>query len=278
VLVVLAIVGIFPTGSKPPFVTLNSFQRISFLIFAAVLLLIPLIPIYRGYRQGSGVETNEEYQEQFEKARIRDITALREQLVLPTQDRIIADRAIGHARYEILVQNIVESNVQVLVSSDDNCLQAKGGVAKAILDAAGLEVLSQIAAHRKDPPAQGYMVVTTGGSTRARAIVHPAIIDLEKSRYPDQALIRKVVRRCLDCAAALGATSIAFPVLGGGTASKYLTPWDSIRAITAEVVDYLKGSGHRYENRLEYVVLYVFNRNDLEGDVNLLLDQLISAN
>jgi O-acetyl-ADP-ribose deacetylase (regulator of RNase III) len=172
---------------------------------------------------------------------------------------------------------MLTARTDILVSSDDNYLQAKGGVAKAILDKAGSVVEAELARRRRHPLRQGDIAVTGGGLTGARAILHPAIIDLDQSRYPNQSLIRKVVRRSLSCAVALGAGSIAFPVLGGGTASKYLEPWESIQAIVGETLDHVRGSDTRTMGGLIYIALYVYDPKDIKGDINALIEGALSG-
>jgi O-acetyl-ADP-ribose deacetylase (regulator of RNase III) len=164
------------------------------------------------------------------------------------------------------------AKAEVLVSSDDNYLQAKGGVAKAILDKAGIDTLRELNYYRKSEPKLGHgdVVVTTGGGTGARAIIHPAVIDLVQDRYPNQDLIRKVVSRCLDCAVAFGARSIAFPVLGGGTASKHLKPWDSIQAIVSELMTFAEKYDVHADGELSNIALYVFDTKTIAGDLDSL--------
>jgi O-acetyl-ADP-ribose deacetylase len=266
ILVVIAIIGGIPTGSAPTsMIHLTAVQRGLIVVLAAVILALPGLLFYLEAKQSTKPPTDSEYVERLNRAEER----MRE---LAPEHVILGERDFGNARFALMNSDILEAGTHVLVSSDDNYLQAKGGVAKAILRKAGPAVEAELARYRRLPPMrQGYLAITTGGSTGARAIFHPAIIDLDQNRYPDQTLIRKVVRRSLTCADALGAETIAFPVLGGGTAGKHLTPWESIQAIVAEVLDYLKQPSSRNDASVKYVTLYVFNRNDLEGDINALL-------
>jgi O-acetyl-ADP-ribose deacetylase (regulator of RNase III) len=111
---------------------------------------------------------------------------------------------------------------------------------------------------------QGQIAITTGGDRERRAIIHPAVIDLDENRYPTAEVVRSVVRRSLECSVAIGAQSVSFPVLGGGTASKFLKPTESVRTLTTEVPRFLK----QYENDpdgLSHVALYIFDPADADG-------------
>jgi O-acetyl-ADP-ribose deacetylase (regulator of RNase III) len=179
---------------------------------------------------------------------------------------ILAEKNFNGQRFVVKRGNIVDSKAEILVSSDDNYLQARGGVAKAILDIAGDEVRSELHRHKRFKLKQGDIVSTTGGAAAWRAILHPAVIDIDQNRYPEPKLIAKVIESAMTIADAIGGKSAAFPVLGAGTASKLLTAWDSIVAI----VEQIKKMMHTKATSLEYIELYIFdtkeiNLNDLKA-------------
>jgi len=218
-----------------------------------------------------------EYEQQFSKQQERDKRSREEFRDMAPEEAMVAARDVEDTRLVVLKGNLLDASVDILVSSDDNHLRAKGGVAESILDKAGPEVIKEFKRHRQyyRRLRQGDMVITTGGGTGARAIFHPAVIDLDENRWPNKDIICKVVRSSLRCAVALGAQSIAFPVLGGGTASKYLKPWDSIQAIVAEAVNHALGSDTCVDRRLRYIALHVFNQDDIQGDIHALIEHLV---
>jgi len=195
-----------------------------------------------------------EYRERFDaqQRRIPDIAP---------EKVILAEARFGKAKFDILHDDIVTSAADVLVSSDDNHLQARGGVAKAILNAAGSSVAAELCRRRAYKLRQGKLAVTSGGELNCRAIIHPAVIDLDENRYPDEMTIRSIVRASIHFAISLGASSIAFPVIGGGTASKSLTPAEGVQVIVSEIVEILSQQAKQTPNGLTYVALYVFDRS-----------------
>ncbi len=112
--------------------------------------------------------------------------------------------------------------------------------------------------------------MTSGGNTKARVILHPVVLDHDLSLYPTPAVIRTVVERCLACAAAVGAETIAFPVLGGGTASKNLDPRESVRTIVKTAREHLE-EGKLDASRLRSIFLCVFEQKDVPDDLEALL-------
>src|SRR5262249_24602330 len=152
---------------------------------------------------------------------------------------------------------------EVIVSSDDNHFSARGGVAKAILEKTGPSVVEELSRYKKRRFHQGQITITTAGNWERIAIIHPAVIYLDENTYPNEATVETIVRRCLGCAIALGAESIAFRVLGGGTASKTLKATDSVIAIVKTINDFLEH--YRDLISLRYVALYVYDKNDAVG-------------
>ena len=264
----VGVLGIFPIGVDKVR-ELSPWQQAIFAMIAVVLaipagfkLFRDLLPYLKFKRTDAPI--NREYEERFQAAQqeTRDIIPDRQ---------ILAEEDIWGPRIAIINDDIKKARANVIVSSDDNYLQAKGGVAKALIERAGQEVLEELTRRRRNRLKQGDIAITGGGASGALAILHPAVIDLDEQRYPNQQLIRKIVRRSLACATALGATSIVFPVLGGGTGSKYLTPWESIQAMIGEIVSFVKDARAYEEDDLTFIALYVFNPADVGGDLKQLL-------
>ena len=143
---------------------------------------------------------------------------------LTPDKKIVVDRQIGRLRLLVLNDDICHASTDVIVSSDDNYFSARGGVSKLLLDKLGPGVRRELEHYRKAGFRQGQIAITTGGDWGRRAVIHAAVIDLDYDLYPTPEAIRIVTRRSLGCAAALGAGSIAFPVLGGGYATMRMNP------------------------------------------------------
>jgi O-acetyl-ADP-ribose deacetylase (regulator of RNase III) len=118
----------------------------------------------------------------------------------------------------LLAGNIVHQQVDAVVSSDDEDLTMSGGVSAALLDAAGPRLARE--ARRLIPVRPGRAVVTSGGELPARFVFHG--ITLGRSRNPrdrpSRDLISEIVASCFYHADTLHVESIAFPLLGTGTA------------------------------------------------------------
>ena len=264
ILIVVSILGSIPMGpNSAKAIQLGTTERILFVVLAFFILGVTGFRSFILQPKGPEPPKNKEYSDLLSSAEQKS----RE--IIPLQN-IIAERQIANCRVVIVNDDIVNSRTDILVSSDDNYLQAKGGVAKALVDSGGPDVKTELTRRRQHKLQHGDIAVTTGGRTGAIAIIHPAIIDLDLNLYPDPPLIGTVVRRSLRCAISLGAKSIAFPILGGGTASKTLRPWESIKAIIAEILNVLENSQTSGDGNLVYIALYVFDRSDIEEDIELL--------
>ncbi len=145
--------------------------------------------------------------------------------------------ALGGSRLVIRFQDIVESDAEVLVSSDDYMLSMGGGVSAAIASAAGDSLLLDAAKSR--PRSLGDVVVTTAGALSARYVFHGITIGQVGQRRPPADVVRTITRRCLQIAGSLDVSSIAFPALGTGAAGFYME--DSAVAM-AEIVTELLSS------------------------------------
>lgn len=240
----------FDTGKPLSVATRLSFGALGLLLYAWTLILARRPSIT------PPPEPTAEYREAFE--------ATQKVIASLTPDhKILADAQIGPSKFVVINGDILTANTDVVVSSDDNHFTARGGVARAILRKSGQPVVDELKYFQALPFRQGQIVMTSGGDWKLRAIVHAAVIDLDENRYPTSEIIAKLTRRSLECALAIGAHSIALPVLGGGTASKYLKPSDSVRALAMEVVAFLKRQAPL--ETLSYVALYVYNPDDADG-------------
>ena len=260
VLLVLAAIaaGVSILGTHPldPKTRLSPATQLSLGALGFLLFITALFLARRPSNTPPPPPPTEEYIESFEATQ-KNIASL-------TPDhKILADTHIGPSKFIVINGDILTANTDVIVSSDDNHFTARGGVAKAILRKAGKPVLKELSHVRACHFRQGQIAMTSGGGWKRRAIIHAAVIDLDENRYPTSEMIAKLTRRSLDCALAIGARSVAFPVLGGGTASTYLKPSDSVNALASEVIAFL--NAQEPLDTLSYVAMYIWNPDDAVG-------------
>jgi len=274
VLLVLATLalGVALIGTNPlkPADTLHVWSRVAFAVlgvglFIAVKFVImapkgppPLRPV--------SPSASQEYEESFQKTQ-QELAS-----IIP-ESKLLAERQIGRTMLQIVSDNIVDSKADVVVSSDDNHFTARGGVAKAILTKGGTELDQELSSFRRHKFRQGQLAVTSGGKSEWRAVLHTAVIDLDESRYPSPEIIRLIVRRCLLCAEAIGAQRIAFPILGGGTASRHMTPQESADAMLETIIASLKQQ--TAPDGFSYIALYAYRSSDADQAV-IRLNELSS--
>jgi O-acetyl-ADP-ribose deacetylase (regulator of RNase III) len=183
---------------------------------------------------------------------------------LPAAEKILLEKPIGTSCFVVINDDICQASAELIVSSDDNHFTARGGVSKAILTKLGPYVRQQLDYFERKEFRQGHIVVTTGGDWDRRAVIHAAVIDLDENRYPTEESIRLVTRRILNCAVALGARTIALPVLGGGYATKYINSLGAVNAVSSEIVNFLERHSGELDE-LRRVFLYIYDRADADG-------------
>jgi O-acetyl-ADP-ribose deacetylase (regulator of RNase III) len=183
---------------------------------------------------------------------------------LTSDQKIVVDRQIGQSRLLVVNDDICNAATDIVVSSDDNYFTARDGVSKLLLDKLGPSVRRELEHYRSARFRQGQLAITTGGDWGRRAVIHAAVIDLDNDLYPTQEAIRTLTRRSLECAVALGAGSIAFPVLGGGYATKRMSPSDCVNVMVTEMLAFMGGEG-RDRDQLRGIKLYIFNPKDNAG-------------
>jgi O-acetyl-ADP-ribose deacetylase (regulator of RNase III) len=266
ILLVLATLafGVALLGTNPlrPADTLHVWIRVAFAVMGVGLSfavkLVLMIPKSASSPAPVSPSSTLEYEESFERTQ-RELAS-----IIP-ESKLLGEYQIGRTMLQIVSDNIVDSKADVVVSSDDNHFTARGGVAKAILSKGGAELDRELASFRRHKFRQGQLAVTTGGKSEWRAILHTAVIDLDESRYPSPDIIRVIVRRCLLCAEAIGAQRIAFPILGGGTASRHMTPQESADAMLEAIIGSLQQQAP--SDSFSYVALYAFRSSDADQAV-----------
>ena len=135
---------------------------------------------------------------------------------------------IGNSTITIKFGNIITSNADVIVSSDDTHMSMSGGVSECILKAGGDIV--QEDAQKKLPALLGDVIVSTAGQLpKQKYIFHCMTIDYEcdEAFYQkilsgkttiNEHIVRQCVKECFSLMQALNLNSIAFPLIGTGAA------------------------------------------------------------
>jgi O-acetyl-ADP-ribose deacetylase (regulator of RNase III) len=258
----VALIGTNPLKATE---TLTLWSRIAFAVLGLGLFIavkfVLITPNSRPSPAPVSPSTSQEYDESFKKTQ-EELAS-----IIP-ESKLLAECQIGRTMLQIVSDNIVDSKADVVVSSDDNHFTARGGVARAILTKGGAGIDQELSNFRRHKFRQGQLAMTTGGTSGWRAILHTAVIDLDEARYPSPEVIRVIVRRCLVCAEAIGAQRIAFPVLGGGTASKHMTPQESADAMLETIIDFVKQQVQA--DAFSYIALYAFRSSDADQAVQRL--------
>jgi O-acetyl-ADP-ribose deacetylase (regulator of RNase III) len=127
--------------------------------------------------------------------------------------------------------DLIKSEAQVLVSSDDCYISMGGGISAAILRAGGETIA--LDASKKVPAALGEIVVTSAGTLPAQYIFHAITIGPNPDGLTSGAVIERTTRRCMQLLDGLQLSSIAFPAIGAGVAG---FSYDEVSACMAEVI------------------------------------------
>ncbi len=139
-------------------------------------------------------------------------------LRLMTESEVDVYEFPGQRRLLLRRGDIVEQAVEAIVSSDDGSLTMSGGVSHRIRKAAGPLLVEQ--ARRLAPVRAGRAIVTTGGQLRQRYVIHAITLEFSRDQAlkPSRDLISELMSSCVYQADSHYVTTIAFPLLGTGTA------------------------------------------------------------
>jgi O-acetyl-ADP-ribose deacetylase (regulator of RNase III) len=110
--------------------------------------------------------------------------------------------------------NITDLDVDAIVNAANTQLQHGGGVAAAIVRAGGRVIQEE--SDRIGWCDLGKAVATGAGSLKARHVIHVPTIDYRSGQRASLGDIEAGTRAALALARELGASSIAFPLLGAG--------------------------------------------------------------
>ena len=131
----------------------------------------------------------------------------------------------NNSTVKLLFGDMLNSEAQVIVSSDDGWLSMGGGLSRQIHVAGGPTVRAD--AEKQVPATLGDVVVTSAGALSQRFVFHAVTIDCFKQLPSDdekrkleieEYIISHSVERSLRLLIELGLHSIAFPVIGAGAA------------------------------------------------------------
>jgi O-acetyl-ADP-ribose deacetylase len=146
---------------------------------------------------------------------------------------------------EVVEGDIAELDVDAVANAANNELWMGAGVAGALKRAGGREIEAEAVA--QGPIEVGEAVVTSGGSLKARNVIHGAVMGQDLQTNAD--LLRRTTRRVLEVADEVGARSLALPAFGTGIGG---FPLEECAAIMVDEVS-------SYEPQsLERVVFAVF--------------------
>lgn len=123
--------------------------------------------------------------------------------------------------------NIIETEADVIVSSDDCFVSMGGGVSRAISLAGGKNIVMD--ALKMVPVPLGDVIVTTAGNMKHQKFVYHCItidkkrrMDIMSSKVTEDDvlnyLLQHAVDKCFQLLQAMDMTSIAFPTIGAGAA------------------------------------------------------------
>lgn len=162
--------------------------------------------------------------------------------------------------------DIVKSEAEVIVSSDDDHLSMGGGVSKSILEAGGKEIY--LDARKFVPCKVGDVVVTTAGRLGQKYVFHAVSRKFYSLPQPSKKdvdfVIKNSIRKCFEAASVLGISSIAFPSIGAGF-SKY--PIEQVSARMAdEISDIMLNTSKSYN-----VAIYLYDRYHKMEDIDFVV-------
>lgn len=168
----------------------------------------------------------------------------------------------NNSEVTIRIGNILDSDAEVLVSSDDCFVTMGGGVSASIRRKEGTGAI-EYDVRKKVPASIGDVVVSTAGTLPQKYIFHAITIgfinnsklkSLPEEEVQDY-IISNSVTKCLSIMRYLNVASIAFPTIGGGTAR---IPYSRIAfTMSRAISDFLKRTNTSFK-----VSLYIYDKTE----------------
>lgn len=170
---------------------------------------------------------------------------------------------INNSTIKVAFGNILDSHVEVIVSSDDCNITMGGGVSTAIWQKEGTDAI-RLDVKKKVPADIGDVVVSTAGTLPQKNIFHVITIgynglshaNLSEGISKDDVhkyIIGHSIDKCFLLLHAMGLTSIAFPQIGAGVAG---IPFKKVAEVMADAI----GRNLRKTNKAFNVEIYLYDR------------------
>lgn len=140
------------------------------------------------------------------------------------------------AKIHLITGDLTKSDADAIVNAANNDLQLGGGVAGAIRRNGGSTI--QVECDEIGSIPVGFAAITTGGTLKARFVIHAASMSLGGSTT--SAALRTSTAHSLRIAAERGLKSIAFPAVGTGIAGFPMR--DCAEIMLQESVKHLSGA------------------------------------
>jgi O-acetyl-ADP-ribose deacetylase (regulator of RNase III) len=186
-------------------------------------------------------------------------------------EKISREYSINNSLYKIQFGDITTSDSDVIVSSDDYHLTMTAGVAAAILSKTGEAI--KIDAKKHIPAKVGEVVVTTAGNLPNKYVFHG--ITIGGNTLPFLEIVYEIVQNSFSFLDSLNLSSIAFPVVGTGTAR---FKFSDVAIIMSELII------HNLNKRIRPigVSLYLYDEGESkidpltgkERDFNIFFDEM----
>lgn len=170
--------------------------------------------------------------------------------------------SFNNSSVTIIFGNILDSQKEVLVSSDDCYITMGGGISGCIVKTGGRAIYDD--AQKQIPAKLGNAIVTTAGSLKQKYIFHAITIDNEYAhkRHEEDSqqkleiqefIVVHSVKYCLRLLSNLGLSSIAFPAIGAGVAR---IPYKKIaQSMASAISEFLTNTNKHFE-----IEIYLYDR------------------
>jgi O-acetyl-ADP-ribose deacetylase (regulator of RNase III) len=140
---------------------------------------------------------------------------------------------INHHHLEIVQGDITHQETDAIVNAANNHLWMGAGVAGAIKKIGGEEIERE--AVNQGPVEVGDAVLTSGGTLKARWVIHAAVMG--QDLHTNAEYIKKATRRALNVAESKKLSSISFPALGTGVGNFSL--YHCAKIMITEAIEFL---------------------------------------
>ena len=171
---------------------------------------------------------------------------------------------VGESSVVIEIGDLVKSQADIIVSSDDSALSMRGGVSRSVRNMAGEEVYLEARKFVGSLVVGDIVMTGSGALEEVKYIFHGVTRCVgdrnERSLYDQFEIVENIARRCIRLAVELQLKSIAFPALGTGFAS--FSP-QQVAATMARVI-----KGEILDDNLSIEVKIYLLPEQIAADVN----------